>query len=92
MINPVNLLRFVILSKNSHIRLLELELYQIKLILMLWEVTLHDVVRVTSQKTKILCYTSVKISNSSIILGRSQVDGVQTLLKVVIHVCFFYYY
>jgi hypothetical protein len=51
---------------------------------MLWEVTLHDLVRVTSQKTKILCYTSVKISNSSIILGRRQVAGVQTLLKVVI--------
>jgi len=45
-----------------------------------------------SQKTKFLYYTSVKISNSSIKLGRRQVAQVQTLLKVIMYVYFFYYY
>jgi len=49
-------------------------------------VMLHDLVRVTSQKTKILYYTSVKISNNSIKLGRRKVTQVQTLLKVMMYV------
>jgi len=53
---------------------------------------LHDLVRVTSQKTKILYYASVKISNSSIKLGSRQVVQVQTLFKVMMYVSSFYYY
>ena len=59
---------------------------------MLWDVMLHDFVSVTSQMTEILYYTSVKISNSNIKLGRRQVAQVQTLLKVIIYVFSFYYY
>jgi hypothetical protein len=59
---------------------------------MLCDVMLHDLVSVTSQKTKILYYTSVKISNSSVKLGRLQVAQVQTLLKDMMYVCYFYYY
>jgi hypothetical protein len=59
---------------------------------MLWEAMLHDLVSVTSQKTKILYYTSVKISNSSIKLGRGQVAQVYTLLEVMVYVYSFYYY
>jgi len=59
---------------------------------MLWDVMLHDWVSITSQKTKILYYTSVKISNSCIKLGRRQVAQVQTLLKVMMYVYSFYYY
>jgi hypothetical protein len=53
---------------------------------------LHDLVRVTFQKTKILYYASVKISNSSIKLGSRQVVQVQTLFKVMMYVSSFYYY
>jgi hypothetical protein len=59
---------------------------------MLWDFMLHDLVSVTSRKTKILYYTSVKIRNSSIKLGRRQVAQVQMLLKVMMHVYSFYYY
>jgi hypothetical protein len=59
---------------------------------MLWEVMLYDLISVTSQKTKILYYTPVKISNSSIKLGRRQVAQVYTLLEVMVYVYSFYYY
>jgi len=59
---------------------------------MLWDVMLHELVCVTSQKTKILYYESVKISNSSIKLGRHQVVQVQTFFKVMMYVYSFYYY
>jgi hypothetical protein len=49
-------------------KVLELEQYQIKnkWVLVLWDVMLRDSVIVVSQKTKILYYTIMKISNSSI--------------------------